>query len=306
MKENRKMVLWCAVVLTLLIGGCLGSADRSEMSPGLRVSDQYAVPTPTAAVVDAADSGGGVGGGVAEKYMVPPGGKISQDASPDYSVKRKIIMTGSLNVQVDNFQAASDAVESIAKRYGGFISDSYSYVTGSGKMRGTITIRVPQKDFYTAIKDLEGIGTVKSKRTSGQDVSEEYIDLEARLNNYKKEEERYLAILDRANTVEDLLKVEQQLSRVRGEIERLEGRIRYLDNRIELSTITVEMYEVEPITQSWGIRDTLRQALGGFISSVKGIIVFTGSALPWAVFILVIYFIIRQVRKKKNVDGRTG
>jgi Domain of unknown function (DUF4349) len=68
------------------------------------------------------------------------------------------------------------------------------------------------------------------------------------------------------------------------------------------------MYEVEPITQSWEIRDTLRQSLKGFVSSVKGIIVFTGFALPWTIFILVIYFIIRlvrMVRSQKKVDGRT-
>lgn len=296
--KNGKRILWSVLILTLLIGGCLGSAGKLGTSPELQVSGKHVAPAP---MVDAAD----YGGGVTEEDMASPDGKTSQDASLDYSVKRKTIMTGSLNVRVDDFQAASGAVEGITKRYGGFISNSYSYVTGSGKMRGTITIRVPQKDFESVIKDLEGIGTVKSKQTSGQDVTEEYVDLEARLDTYKKEEARYLVILDKADTVEDLLKVERQLSRVRGEIERLEGRIRYLDNRVELSTITVEMYEVEPITQSWEIRDALRQSLRGFISSVKGIIVFTGSALPWAVFIMVIYFIIRLVRSRKKVDERT-
>jgi hypothetical protein len=210
---------------------------------------------------------------------------VAETSYASTDTERKIIQTASLSIEVEDFQASSDALVTIVERANGFISDSYSYATDTGHRRGDITLRVPQETFLSTIAEIEQLGTVESKRTSGVDVTEEYIDLKARLNNSERQETRLLEILDMAEDVEDVLDVERELERVRGEIERLTGRITYLDNRIALATISVSLYEPEPLTHSWGLRDALRAAFEGFVAVILGLIIAIGYLLPFLILI---------------------
>ncbi|MCK4397744.1 MAG: DUF4349 domain-containing protein [Methanophagales archaeon] len=185
-----------------------------------------------------------------------------------------------MRIEVKDFQSSSDAVIDIVERLNGFISDSHSYVTDTGRKRGGITIRIPADKFIAVINEIACVGNVKSKDTSGKDVTEEYIDLTARLNNSERQEQRLLEILDMAKEVKEVLEVEREVWRVRTEIERLTGRIKYLENRVELATISVSLYEPEPITHSWGIRDAIHSAFEGFVSVIRGLIILVGYALP--------------------------
>jgi len=204
----------------------------------------------------------------------------SESQYTDADTERKIIQRASLRIEVKDFQSSSDAVIDIVERSNGSISDSHSYVTDTGRKRGSITIRIPADRFIAVINEIACVGDVKSKDTSGKDVTEEYIDLKARLNNSERQEQRLLEILDMAKEVKEVIEVEREVWRVRTEIERLTGRIKYLENRVELATITVSLYEPEPITHSWGIRDAIRSAFGGFVSVVRGLIILVGYALP--------------------------
>jgi hypothetical protein len=214
-------------------------------------------------------------------------------------VDRKIIKTGYLTIEVEQFDTVAAAVEEMAVAAGGFVSNSNSYVTSEGQKKGSVTIRVPAEGFESILEEIKKLGEVKSTSSSGQDVTEEYIDLEARLSNYQKQEERFLVILENASTVEDVLKVEEQLGRVRGEIERIEGRLRYYDNYIDLSTITVSLEEPTPITRKWGLRDAISSSVEGFIGSTNAVIIFVGSVLPWVVFLLLVAGIVRLARRKR-------
>ncbi|MDY6965861.1 MAG: DUF4349 domain-containing protein [Halobacteriota archaeon] len=209
------------------------------------------------------------------------------ESSSDYTVNRMVIKSASLSIEVTDFQASFDRVKDITQNANGFIADSSSYVTGSGNTRGDVTIRVPQDNFNSVIEELKQLGNLKSEQISGEDITEEYIDLNARLNNLERQEERLLEILDLADTVEDILKVEKELGRVRGEIEQITGRIRYLDDRVELSTIRVSIYEPEPITRSWGLRDALRSSVEGFVLMVNSIVIFAGYILPILILIII-------------------
>ena len=204
----------------------------------------------------------------------------SESRYTDADTERKIIQHASLRIEVKDFQSSSDAVIDIVERLNGFISDSHSYVTDTGRKRGSITIRIPADRFIAVIDEIACVGNVKSKDTSGEDVTEEYIDLTARLNNSERQEQRLLEILDMAKEVKEVLEVEREVWRVRTEIERLTGRIKYLENRVELATISVSLYEPEPITHSWGIRDAIHSAFEGFVSVIRGLIILVGYALP--------------------------
>ncbi len=220
------------------------------------------------------------------------------------SLDRKIISTAQLQLEVDNVPSAFNKIMNITQEHGGFITSSSVYGYGERKT-GEVTVRVPQKDFYTAIEQIGALGMIKSRDISGQDVTEEYIDTNARLDNLKKQETRLQEILKMANTVKDVLDVERELERVRGEIERLTGRMNYLNQSIEMSTISVNAAEPEPFFGGWGITDALSQAVKGFFDSISGLIVFTGYILPIALYLIVIIFIGMAV-KKKFIPGLFG
>jgi hypothetical protein len=204
------------------------------------------------------------------------------DGAPEIDVgtERKIIQRAFLSIEVEDFTTSEEALIRAVERSNGFISDSYAYVTESGRQRGEMIIRVPKDSFLALMAELELLGHVQTKHLSGEDVTEEYIDLQARLNNSRRQEQRLLEILELAGTVKEVLEVERELERVRGEIEQMIGRLTYLENRIELATITVSLGEPEPITQSWGIRDALRTASAGFVGVIRGMIIAIGYLAP--------------------------
>ncbi len=221
------------------------------------------------------------------------------DAGNTVSLDRKIISTANIQLEVKNVQIIFNEITNITLAQDGFISSSSIYDAG-GRNNGQLTVRVPQKNFYQTIEQIETLGMVKSKQISGQDVTEEFIDTGARLDNLKRQEARLQEILKMANTVKDVLEVEHELERVRGEIERLTGRLNYLNRSVEMSTITVNAAEPAPFADNvgWGITDALRQSLRGFIESIKGIIIFTGFILPILVYIALIVLIALGIKRK--------
>jgi hypothetical protein len=218
--------------------------------------------------------------------------------------ERKIIKKASLSIEVEDVQSRFDAVIDIIERSNGFVSDSYTYVTGAGHKEGDITLRVPQENFLVVITEIERIGSVKSKRISGEDVTEEYIDLKSRINNSVRQEQRLLEILGMANNTEEVLEVEREIWRVRGEIEWLTGRILYLGNRVELATISISLYEPEPITHSWGIRDTLRSAFEGFVMVILGLIILVGYTLPILILVGIGWLFKSKLKARKERKGK--
>lgn len=159
----------------------------------------------------------------------------------------KIIFTGTIDIEVRDFDLAYQKLKDIISASSGFVSDSYIYITPSGKKRGTITTRVPQAKFSELIDTLSELGVVKSQVISSDDVTLEYTDLSSRLKNFKEEEKRLLALLSQAQNVTEILLIEKELSRVRGQIEIIQGRLNYLNNKIDLATLTVILHEPEPL-----------------------------------------------------------
>ena len=160
-----------------------------------------------------------------------PGGTLAAS-------QRKIISDASISVQVEAAQDAANAVQAIAEGLGGFVE----HLNISGDVddkRATMIIRVPQAQFLTALERIEALGKVLSKNMGSEDVSERFIDLEARLNSALREEKSFLSLLDKSSTVSDVLAIERELARVRLEIERFQGQLNFLTRRVDLATITV-------------------------------------------------------------------
>lgn len=229
------------------------------------------------------------------------------------SLDRKVISNASLLIEVEQgkFQIRFDEARLLADKYGGYVIASNSSATGDDDAvrSGTIALRVPESAFQQALTDAGKLGTVKSQNIDTQDVTEEYVDLEARLKNAEAQERAYLSLMDRADTVDEILTVRSVLSQTQQEIEQLKGRIRFLDEHTAFSTITMSIYEagVEVSNGGWGFVEALKDAVHAFVDNVGAILVFFGGALPvlalLALLAWVAYKVIRPLVRRFSQRG---
>lgn len=225
------------------------------------------------------------------------------------SVDKKIIKSGSLNLQVEKVDNATDKISQIASNNGGDVFSSNIRQSKSNMKSGTVTVKVPVANFNKAFDDLKKIATlVINESTSGQDVTEQYVDLQAQLKNKQAEEESFVKILERQGTIDDVLKATREVARVRGEIERLQGRIKLLESQTDMSTISISLTEDANITvvDSWRPWQVVKESFNSLIKKLQGLIDFLiqfilvvlPMLLIWALIIWIIYKIIRKIYLK--------
>jgi hypothetical protein len=225
-------------------------------------------------------------------------------------VDQKIIKNGSIRMVVDDVSASSDRIAALALAKGGFVQGSSSSERTDGTHEGYVTVRVPAKHFESTMTEIKALAKlVRNDSTNSQDVTEQYTDLEAQLRNAKKQEETYLAVLAKANTVEDILKVQERLGSIRGVIESLEGRMKYLENVTSYSTVSVTLEE-EPVVRlptkefrpSAAVKEAVQALVGAFQQLVEAliwiVIVGGGIAVPVLLLALVVRAAIRRAKKQ--------
>lgn len=235
----------------------------------------------------------------------------SLNQNPTQAIERKIIKNGELELELDKPADAYNQISSLASSYGGFVVTSESQQMGVAGVRMTVVVRVPAAKFETALKDIRALGArVLREKVAGQDVTDQFIDLEARLKAKKILEEQFFEILKKATKVSDMLEVQNSLNQVRTEIEQLEGQLRFLDNQSSLSTITIILQTPQAliVESRRGIISELKAAVSDSIevaqNIVFGLIRLMGVLVPVTVLIfLPIYLFIRFLyrRWKRNV-----
>lgn len=175
-------------------------------------------------------------------------------ASQQVAVERKIIRDADINLEVAAPAEGQRKLGSIAEAHGGFVVTAESRLQDDAS-RGsqpveiaTVQLRVPASHFDAALGEIRAIGTrIRAEKQTGKDVTEEFIDLDARLRTQRALEAQFLEIMKRAGAVSDALEVQTQLAAVRTEIERVEGRRRFLENQSALSTINVTLQPPAPL-----------------------------------------------------------
>jgi hypothetical protein len=182
-------------------------------------------------------------GMVASRSMVLPASAPANKAIESVSGGwgRRIIRHATLHVELADVDQGVSRLTGVVESVGGFISSTDSQVDRKGTARATITAYVPPAQFARVLGDLDGVGRVTGRQIGGQDVSEEFVDLEARIRNLERHEGQLLSFMGKAQKVQDLLSLENELARVRGEIERTAGRLRFLKARTDLATIQVAL-----------------------------------------------------------------
>ena len=164
--------------------------------------------------------------------------------SPPPAVDRKIIYEATLRLVVDSFANVETQIPLLAKQHQGYIANGSVDTTQGSQRAGSWTVRIPVEQYDAFLDAIAALGVPESRTQKAQDVSAEYVDLEARISNKKKLEERILQLLaDRSGEIKDIIAVESELGRVREEIERMEGQLRFLSNRVSLTTVTITARE---------------------------------------------------------------
>jgi len=200
-------------------------------------------------------------------------GEIPEDSAED----RKIVKEGSITLEVGNITETMDEVAEMAGELNGYVVSSHKYEYERG-VSGHIIIRVPSEKFDEAFDRLHQLAVaVPYETTTAEDVTKEYVDLEAQLSNLLATEAQYLALLEKAENVEDMLKVQKELSNVRGEIEQIEGRMKYLEQTSETSIIAVDLQETQGLAEPWSASAAFQSAVRGLTTFGRGL----ATALIW-------------------------
>ncbi len=204
----------------------------------------------------------------------------SQESTTVEIADRQIISQASLSVEVEDVAGAVAQVRTIAEGRGGFISQLAT--TGTpGRQRSDLTVRVPQGEFFDTLESIKRLGKVWSENAGSEDVTEQFIDLEARLRSALREEQSLLSLLERADTVSNILTIERELARVRSEIERLQGQINYLSRRVDLATISVALFPPEErlAEPPYGSLNMEVEDVSASVDEVKGLVARVGGEL---------------------------
>ncbi len=173
------------------------------------------------------------GNSIERSFSGNTNGSVSDDAV-ETGAERKLIRNGDISIEVSDLQKTHAAVQDWVKEFGGYISGS-----NNGEKSSSYTVRIPSEKFDSAMDAAGALGTLKSKNISTQDVSEQFYDLQSRLETKKVLREKLNGYLRQANSMQDILKVESELNSVQSDIESMEGRLKRLSSQIDFSTISV-------------------------------------------------------------------
>ena len=240
---------------------------------------------------------------VPEDESIVVAGNSGSSNPENKSIEQKIIRNGNLKFETSNLETTYEQIKTAVKKGKATIQND-SEGKGYGTIYRRITVRIPSENFDTFIKDISsGVDYFDNKEISAQDVTEEYIDIAARLKAKNKLENRYLELLAKATKISEMLAIEAQLSAIREEIEAKEGQLRYLQSQVSLSTITIEFYktvaEESGVTISYGSK-----IWNAFKSGFYGISSFFLTLLeiwPFIIIVTVLFYFIRKRFKKKNI-----
>ena len=310
--SRRILAVLVAVVLVALLlatAGCGLAARQAEESADVSVSAPVPAESPDFLGAPSTDAGG------AKSEPYSPAGDVAANVADAH---RLVIRTKSLRVEVKDVPKSVESIRAIAAARKGTISAlqiasdvdgpiyRYDEKTGtqSGALSGYVTVRVPVAEFESFVAEVSKLGTVRSQSESSDDVTQQHIDLAARLKNLQAEEVRLRDFFDAAKDVKDMLAIEQELARVRGEIESLDAQVKYLERQAAMATVTIELTEpgsiVSPSGDDWGFRDAVTTGIRGAAQVFKVLIVVTITVAPYGLAGLLAFFGIRALLRARR------
>ncbi|HVL50863.1 MAG TPA: DUF4349 domain-containing protein [Actinomycetota bacterium] len=314
---RNRVIATMVVMVVLTLGAVFGARDSSEPAISSAARDaagttggggnEMAVaPDPGAERADADANDGAFA-------APPPDARAVQQPVPDLPPlpqtgpgAARVIKNISLELRIerDEFQRKFARAGSLAEQFGGFVTNSQVSETEDRFASGSLTIRVPSNRFEEAVTRLKELGRVTAEDRSGQDVSREFVDLEARLTHAKTEEAFFLRLMGEAEGISDMIQIQSQLSGVQMRIEQIQGQLNFLNDQTSFSTISVRIYEPGAAAgPPRGLAAAWQGAVEGFQSVVGGLVVALGWLAPFALIALVGLLVFRLRNRPKSPVG---
>ncbi|GAA0439964.1 DUF4349 domain-containing protein [Lentibacillus halophilus] len=307
---EKKLVICMVMTISVLIVGCSnqpgesGSTDQADQSTEEAIENNESFT--------AADDS------VTDNERENSGNKDNNASSPSdkaADTDRKVIYKADLHIEVTNYEEMTADIRKQVNDRGGYIVESSMHDNSTdGSVNGQIKARIPQKHFREFVQLVEDGGKkVVNSSISGQDVTEEYVDLESRLESKKVVEKRLLSFMEDAEKTEDLLNVSEDLANVQEEIEQITGRMKYLQNKVDLATVTIQMEETNVTLTSdkdlntWEkTKQQLMKSVNFLLSAFSGLFVFVVGNLPVLILLgaigVVVFWIIRKRSRSRREE----
>ncbi len=242
------LVTVAAIALALNHGGGGKSASSAAGSPLERYAPNGAkgasgsgdASSVASALKDSSGAGSLTAPGAGAPAAAAAPAQSAQPAQLPDVLGHKIVQTSDIDVQVKEVSRSFQDIVRIATAAGGFVAGS-TFSNADDKQIADLTIRVPTDQYQNVLAQIRGMGKVATEKSDANDVTQEYTDLQARLRTLQATEQRYLELLAKAETVTDILTLQDRLDSVRGQIEQVQGRIDLLDHLTNLATITIHL-----------------------------------------------------------------
>jgi Domain of unknown function (DUF4349) len=285
MDTRRGLTASLFVLLVAAMTACSGASEKLAPTGGKAAAPPEAQPAEESLSEEPAQVGEpGLGAAGGELPVIGP----------------KVIKTASVRVEVarGGFSDALGEATAVAGKYGGFVLSSA--LEGEKARRGSLVIRVPAERFELALADIRELGTLKRERVSGEDVGQEFIDLEARLRNLRAHEGVMLRLYDRAQTIPESIRVQKEVTSVQLRIEEIEGRLRYLRDQAAFGTISIGLVEVGvvPDGPKGVIERSWERAVDVVLALVSFAIVSLGFIVPIGILGLLLLPFVRRLRAR--------
>lgn len=290
------MVVFIAVVV---VAGCMSAPSTWTGQASSLPKSASDFPGSNSARVASGDSVF-----IGEEGLAPVPAQTSVPGAPS-GIDTKIIRTGTITIEVKDVTGSVDALKNLVTAKGGYLSSSSVSEGYNKRLSGTVVLRIPQAEFDNTLAGVKAIGIVKSVSTRGEDVTEEYFDIQAQKTSYQNQLAQYNEIMKKAVKVSDVIEIQQQVDRVQTELNRLEGRLKYLNSRVDMSTITVTLQEPEPVGGETGHNfvSTINEGIARFLGMIDFIIILFFTLLPIILLGTAGYGIYRWNKGKKPVKA---
>jgi hypothetical protein len=284
-KRQAGIIIVILAILILFAGlaGCARNAREEVSNSGrmnLTISPQVGKDT---ALADSAEL-------QSRAAMGPP---QTQDGGLPTQGEQRLIRNADLTLEVPALAAVLTSLEQLARQSGGMVTNS-SFSGLERQRTASVTVRLPEAAFDGFLLEAEKLGKVVARQTYTSDVTRQYIDLEARIGNLQRQEQRLLSILEQAKTIKEILDIEKELERVRGQLESMTGEFRYLRDQVGFSTVNVYLAETpaaSPVITGVGLKGVWQRGLLGLTATINSLLAGLGNALVF-VFTALPYLLI--------------
>ncbi len=238
--RGRRLLAGGLLGVLALVAACSNADKRESSAPAGGFTGAPAATSAAGSAENRAVADSGAPKAAPAPAQGAAGATNGSSGAPLPDTGRKVIYTIYMELTSKDVLGSFQRVSTIAETSGGLVADSNIRQDGENR-RGTITIRVPVDRYQSVLGQIRELGKVESERSTANDVSEEFTDLQARQRNLEATEQQLLVFLGQAKTIQEVLQVQDRLNTVRSEIERIKGRLNLLTRLTDLATIQVTL-----------------------------------------------------------------